>query len=65
MIILDKAEGDRPRAVSREGRRRWGPYVSVFHEFFDGETGRGLRASHQSGWTSLVALLTQHCRSDA
>jgi hypothetical protein len=25
------------------------------NEFFDGETGRGLGASHQTGWTALVA----------
>ena len=27
----------------------------LFHEFFDGDTGRGLGASHQTGWTALVA----------
>lgn len=26
-----------------------------FYEFFDGDTGRGCGASHQTGWTSLVA----------
>ena len=26
-----------------------------FHEYFHGETGRGLGASHQTGWTGLVA----------
>ena len=26
-----------------------------FYEFFDGDTGRGLGASHQCGWTALVA----------
>jgi hypothetical protein len=26
----------------------------LFHEYFDGDTGRGLGASHQTGWTSLV-----------
>jgi hypothetical protein len=31
-----------------------------FHEFFHGETGAGLGASHQTGWTALVALLIQH-----
>lgn len=29
----------------------------LFHEYFDGETGRGLGASHQTGWTGLVAKL--------
>ena len=25
-----------------------------FYEFFDGDTGRGCGASHQTGWTALV-----------
>jgi hypothetical protein len=28
-----------------------------FHEYFHGETGAGLGASHQTGWTGLVAKL--------
>ncbi len=28
-----------------------------FYEFFHGDTGRGLGASHQTGWTGLVAWL--------
>ena len=38
------------------------------HEFFHGDTGQGLGASHQTGWTGLVALLlhgTRGGRSDA
>jgi hypothetical protein len=31
----------------------------LFHEFFHGETGRGLGASHQTGWTALIAKLLQ------
>jgi hypothetical protein len=27
----------------------------LFHEYFHGETGKGLGASHQTGWTALVA----------
>ena len=30
-----------------------------FYEYFDGDTGRGLGASHQTGWTATVALLLQ------
>ncbi len=30
-----------------------------FHEYFDGDTGRGLGASHQTGWTATVAVLLQ------
>jgi hypothetical protein len=29
----------------------------LFHEYFHGETGRGLGASHQTGWTGLIANL--------
>jgi hypothetical protein len=27
----------------------------LFHEYFDGDTGRGMGASHQTGWTGLIA----------
>lgn len=29
----------------------------LFHEYFHGETGQGLGANHQTGWTALVAKL--------
>lgn len=29
----------------------------MFHEFFHGDSGRGLGANHQTGWTALVAKL--------
>ena len=29
----------------------------LFHEYFHGDTGRGLGASHQTGWTALLAVL--------
>ncbi len=31
----------------------------LFYEYFDGDTGRGLGANHQTGWTGLVAKLIQ------
>jgi hypothetical protein len=31
----------------------------LFYEYFHGETGAGLGASHQTGWTGLVAKLLQ------
>jgi hypothetical protein len=34
------------------------PYI-LFYEYFDGDTGKGLGASHQTGWTGLVAKLLQ------
>jgi hypothetical protein len=30
-----------------------------FNEYFHGDTGAGLGASHQTGWTGLVAKLIQ------
>ncbi|MGB5417940.1 MGH1-like glycoside hydrolase domain-containing protein [Algibacter sp.] len=35
-----------------------------FYEFFDGDTGKGLGASHQTGWTSLIANLIQEMDED-
>ena len=29
----------------------------LFHEYFHGDNGAGLGASHQTGWTGAVALL--------
>ena len=29
----------------------------LFHEYFHGDNGAGLGASHQTGWTGTVALL--------
>ncbi|SFH89117.1 MGH1-like glycoside hydrolase domain-containing protein [Halpernia frigidisoli] len=31
----------------------------LFYEYFHGDTGRGVGASHQTGWTSVVAKLLQ------
>jgi hypothetical protein len=38
----------------------------LFHEYFDGDTGRGLGASHQTGWSALVAnmIAELHDQSD-
>ena len=29
----------------------------LFYEYFDGDSGRGVGASHQTGWTGLIAVL--------
>jgi hypothetical protein len=43
----------------------WKGHV-LFHEDFDGDTGRGLAASHPTGWTVLVAaLIEQRARRPA
>jgi hypothetical protein len=37
----------------------------LFHEYFHGDTGRGVGASHQTGWTGTVAKLLLHERDAA
>ena len=36
----------------------WRDYI-YFHEYFHGDNGAGLGASHQTGWTGVVAYLIQ------
>ncbi len=60
-IFLRDANGRRPVFGDAELFQRdpaWRDYVP-FHEYFHGETGRGIGASHQTGWTGLVAKLLQ------
>ena len=35
-------------------------YLTLFYEYFDGNTGKGLGAAHQTGWTALVARMLEH-----
>jgi hypothetical protein len=34
----------------------WRNYI-LFHEYFHGDNGVGIGASHQTGWTGLVAMM--------
>ncbi len=34
----------------------WRDYI-LFYEYFHGDNGAGLGASHQTGWTGLIALV--------
>lgn len=45
--------GDDPRYATDPHWRD----LMQFHEYFHGETGQGLGASHQTGWTSLVVRI--------
>jgi hypothetical protein len=36
----------------------------LFYEYFHGDTGRGVGAAHQTGWTGLVAKLLQPRRRE-
>ena len=56
-IFVPDASGRRP-CFGEDGRFAADPHwrdLVLFHEYFHGETGRGLGASHQTGWTALVA----------
>jgi hypothetical protein len=58
-IFLRGADGRRPVAGALE-LFQWDPHwrdLILFHEYFHGDTGAGLGANHQTGWTGLVAKL--------
>ena len=60
-LFLKGADGKRAFAATPIGQTN-APELGdlpLFHEYFDGDTGRGLGASHQTGWTGLIALLMQ------
>ena len=60
-LFLPDAAGHRP-AHGGDARYAGDPHwrdLVLFHEYFDGDTGRGLGASHQTGWTALVARLIE------
>ena len=60
-LFLRGADGRRP-ALGGSDKQQSDPHFSqllLFHEYFDGDTGAGLGASHQTGWTGLVAKLLQ------
>ena len=50
----------RSSAARRNSRTiRTGAISIPFHEYFHGDNGAGIGASHQTGWTALVAKLIQ------
>ncbi len=58
-LFLPDDAGRRPFHGNRERLQEdpaWRDLL-LFHEYFHGDTGEGLGASHQTGWTGLVATL--------
>jgi hypothetical protein len=58
-IFLAGPDGRRP-VMAHESRLQDDPHFKdciPFYEFFHGDTGRGVGASHQTGWTALIAKL--------
>jgi hypothetical protein len=60
-LFLRDASGARPSHASLGALARDPAFSDdvLFYEYFHGEDGRGLGASHQTGWTSLVAKLLE------
>jgi hypothetical protein len=58
-LFLADSEGRRP-CFGGDPRFAADPHwkdLLLFHEYFHGDDGRGLGASHQTGWTALAALV--------
>lgn len=58
-LFTTNAEGERP-VYEKYKKQQNDPHfkdLMLFYEYFDGDTGKGLGASHQTGWTGLVAEL--------
>ena len=63
LVMLFVPGGDGSRACHGVGAQAGNEArlkdMVLFHEYFHGETGQGLGASHQTGWTALVARLIE------
>jgi hypothetical protein len=60
-IFLKDKDGRRP-VFAQHPQMQDDPHFRdhiLFYEYFHGDTGRGVGASHQTGWTGLVAKLLQ------
>ena len=56
--IFRRDSGGRRAVFGRYDKMQTDPHFKdyiLFHEYFDGDTGQGLGASHQTGWSGLVA----------
>ena len=66
LVRLFTRDGSGRRAVFGGARKfqddpHWRDWV-LFYEYFHGDNGAGLGASHQTGWTALVASLIDEWR---
>jgi len=60
-IFLRDRQGRRPVYGGTEKFQtdpHWRDYI-LFYEYFHGDNGAGLGASHQTGWTGVIARLIQ------
>jgi len=68
IFLCDEAgDGSRPvfgDVAHFQTDRHWRDNI-LFYEYFHGDNGAGLGASHQTGWTALVAKLIQDCGGES
>ncbi len=60
-LFTRNSEGKRP-VYGKNDKFQNDPHFKdyiLFYEYFNGDTGEGLGASHQTGWTGLIAKLLQ------
>jgi hypothetical protein len=60
-IFLRDESGRRPvygNAGKFQSDPHWRDHI-LFYEYFHGDSGEGIGASHQTGWTGLVATLVE------
>ena len=58
-LFLRNGQGQRPFNGSSELLQKdplWRDYI-LFYEYFHGDEGAGIGASHQTGWTGVIATL--------
>ena len=63
-LFLKNEEGNRPiwgENFPFKSDPAWEDYIH-FYEYFNPETGKGLGAAHQTGWSALVANLIDEFR---
>ncbi len=60
-LFLPDANGHRPEYSGNKLLQEDANFrcYALFYEYFHGDTGKGLGASHQTGWTGLAAKLLQ------
>ncbi len=66
-LFLKGDDGQRP-VLKYHAKLATDPHFKdyvLFHEYFHGDNGRGVGASHQVGWTGLIAKLLQPRKSSA
>ncbi len=67
IFLRDETDGGRRPVFGGEQIFQTDPHwrdYPLFYEYFHGDNGAGIGASHQTGWTALVANLIQDCGGD-